>query len=160
MWPVDGTYSAVQRQLYGFVVAYHKVLLERIRPGRMMADIEAEAAEVMRGVLGRWTFSSPIYEAAARGMFEFRGHLSHCVGMCVHDGGGHWRKPLEPGIVFSVDPQMRVPEERLYIRVEDTVVVTADGIENLTRDTPLELDDVEAAMREPGLLQAFPPACP
>jgi len=30
------------------------------------------------------------------GMFEFRGHLSHCVGMCVHDGGGHWRKPLEP----------------------------------------------------------------
>ena len=52
---------------------------------------------------------------------------------------------------------MRVPEERLYVRVEDTVVVTQDGIENLMRDAPLELDDVEALMREQGLLQAFPP---
>jgi len=55
---------------------------------------------------------------------------------------------------------MRVPEERLYVRVEDTVVVTQDGIENLMRDAPLELDDVEALMREQGLLQAFPPISP
>ena len=157
MWPVNGRYSPVQRQLYGFVVEYHKVLLERIRPGRMLAEIEAEAVEAMKGVLARWAFSSPLHEAAARAMFEFRGHLSHCVGMCVHDGGGHWRRPLEPGIVFSVDPQMRVPEERLYVRVEDTVAVTEDGIENLTKDAPLELDDVEALMQEEGLLQAFPP---
>jgi len=157
MWPANGTYSPTQRELYGFVVEYHKVLLERIRPGRMMAEIEAEAVEAMRGVVERWAFSSPVYEAAARRMFEFRGHLSHCVGMCVHDGGGHWQRPLEPGTVFSVDPQMRVPEERLYVRVEDTVVVTQNGIENLTHEAPLELDDVEAAMRAEGLLQAFPP---
>ena len=157
MWPVNGTYSPVQRALYGFVVEYHKVLLRGIRPGRTLAEIGAEAAEVMRGVLEGWTFRSAVHEAAARRMLEFRGHLSHCVGMCVHDGGGHWRRPLEPGIVFSVDPQMRVPEERLYVRVEDTVAVTADGLENLTQDAPLELDDVEAVMREEGLLQAFPP---
>jgi Xaa-Pro aminopeptidase len=156
MWPVNGTYSPVQRELYGFVVEYHKVLLAGIRPGRMCKEIQAEAAETMKGVLARWEFSSPVHEAAARRMFDF-GHLSHSVGMCVHDGGGHFSRPLEPGIVFSVDPQMLVPEEKLYIRAEDTVVVTPDGIENLTKDAPLELDDVEKLMREEGLLQAFPP---
>lgn len=50
--------------------------------------------------------------------------------------------------MFAVDPQMWVPKEKLYIRVEDTVVVTEDGIENLTSDAPLDLDDVEALMRD------------
>ena len=59
-------------------------------------------------------------------------------------------------LVFSVDPQMRVPEERLYVRVEDTVVVTTDGIENLTSDAPLELDDVEAVRAEIERLNADP----
>jgi Xaa-Pro aminopeptidase len=58
-----------------------------------------------------------------------------------------------PGTVFAVDPQMWIPEEKLYIRVEDTVVVTEDGIEVLTQGAPLELDDVEALMaREPTTL--------
>ena len=46
--------------------------------------------------------------------------------------------------------RMWIPEEKLYIRVEDTVVVTKDGIENLTSGAPLELDDVEALMRDEG----------
>lgn len=157
MWPVNGTYSPEQRQMYGFVVEYHKALLQGIRPGRTLAEINAEAAEIMAGVLDGWHFDSPAHAEAARAMFEFRGHLSHSVGMCVHDGSGHYHRPLEPGIVFSVDPQMRVGEEQLYIRCEDTVVLTEDGIENLTVDAPLELDDVEALMRENGLLQAFAP---
>jgi Xaa-Pro aminopeptidase len=157
MWPVSGAYAPWQRALYGFVVEYHKVLLAGIRPGRMLADIHEEAAETMRSVLDGWKFESAAQEAGARAMFGFRGHLSHCVGMSVHDGGLHYTRPLEPGIVFSVDPQLRVPEERLYVRVEDTVVVTEDGIENLTSQAPLELDDVEALMREDGLLQSFPP---
>jgi Xaa-Pro aminopeptidase len=68
--------------------------------------------------------------------------------MAVHDVGRYNPGALQPGAVFAVDPQMRVPEEMLYIRVEDTVVVTDEGIENLTRSAPLELDDVEAIMRE------------
>ena len=157
MWPAGGTYSPDQRALYGFVVEYHKTLLAGIRPGRMLAEINEEAAETMAGVLAGWRFGSPQHEAAARAMFEFRGHLSHCVGMTVHDGGLHHTRPLEPGVVFSVDPQMQVRDEKLYVRAEDTVVVTDDGIENLTRAAPLELDDVEAFMKENGLLQAFPP---
>jgi len=59
-------------------------------------------------------------------------------------------------MVFALDPQMWIPEERLYIRVEDTVAVTEDGVENLTADAPLDLSDVEALMREPGILDRFP----
>jgi len=51
---------------------------------------------------------------------------------------------------------MWIPEEKRYIRVEDTVVVTDEGIENLTADAPLELEDVEALMQEQGLLDRFP----
>lgn len=156
MWPVNGTYSPVQRAIYGFVVEYHKVLLELIRPGQMVAELHAEAAARMREVLARWSFDRPSHRQAAEAMFDFRGHLSHCVGLTVHDGGLHYARPLEPGMVFSVDPQFLLPAERLYYRVEDTVVVTEAGLENLTAEAPLELDEVEAMMRQPGLLQAFP----
>jgi len=158
MWPVNGKYTQVQRELYGFVVEYHKVLLAAIRPGRMLVDIREEAAETMRGVWEGWHFSSQAHRATAEAMFDFRGHTSHCVGMCVHDGGGHHSRPLEPGIVFSIDPQFVCRDEQLYVRVEDTVLVTEDGIENLTAAAPLDLDETEAMMEEPGLLQAFPPA--
>jgi len=60
-------------------------------------------------------------------------------------------------VVFALDPQMWVPEEQLYIRVEDTVAVTEDGVENFTELAPLELDDVERVMTEEGMLQSFPP---
>lgn len=157
MWPVGGKYDAQQRELYGLVVEYHKALLPRIRPGVMATTIMEEAAEQMREVISGTTFSKPIYEQAALRMLEFGGHLSHSVGMAVHDVGGYRSRPLVPGLVFAVDPQMWIPEEKLYIRAEDTVVVTEDGIENLTGFVPLELDDVEALMQEPGMLQRFPP---
>ncbi|MCC7495700.1 MAG: aminopeptidase P N-terminal domain-containing protein [Fimbriimonadaceae bacterium] len=158
MWPVNGTWSPTQRAIYGFVVEYHKVLLELIRPGQMVADLHAAAAARMRLVLADWPFVSPAHRQAAEAMFEFGGHISHAVGLTVHDGGLHYGRPLEPGMVISVDPQFRLPAERLYYRVEDTVVITADGLENLTAAAPLELDEVTAMMRQPGLLQAFPPS--
>ena len=147
MWPVGGTYAPWQRELYGFMVEYHKVLLARIRPGVMADQVLAEAAAEMAKVVARTTFSKPAYESAARRTLEFKGHLSHPVGMAVHDVGNYQAQPLQPGVVFAVDPQMWVPEEKLYIRVEDTIAVTDSGIENFTRAAPLELDDVEAAMR-------------
>lgn len=147
MWPVNGTYSSAQRELYGFMVAYHKALLRLIRPGVTGEQIQQEAAVQMAEVVEKTRFSKDIYEAAARRALEFPYHLSHCVGMAVHDVGHYRGKLLRPGMVFAVDPQMRVPEERLYIRVEDTVVVTEEGIENLTVDAPLDLEDVEALMQ-------------
>lgn len=153
MWPINGTYSAWQRELYGFIVEYHKALLKRIRPGVTADQILKDAAAEMARVVDQTVFSKPIYQEAARRTLEFRGHLSHPVGIAVHDVGNYRAEPLRPGVVFTVDPQMWVPEERLYIRVEDCVALTEDGMENLTRAAPLELDEVEAVMREES---AFP----
>jgi len=146
-WPVGGAYAPWQRELYGFMVEYHKTILPLIRPGRTADEIHAEAAAAMAKVVERTKFSKPIFEAAARRALDFKGHLSHPVGMAVHDVGGYGGGPLRPGLVFAVDPQLWVPEEKLYIRCEDTVAVTETGIENLTASAPLDLAAVEAAMR-------------
>jgi Xaa-Pro aminopeptidase len=83
--------------------------------------------------------------------------MSHSVGMAVHDVGDYRDQPLEPGHVFAVDPQLWVRDARLYIRVEDTVAVTDKGCEVLTAAAPLQLDDVERTMREPGMLEHYAP---
>jgi Xaa-Pro aminopeptidase len=153
MWPVDGRFTKTQRVLYGFIVDYHKTLLGLIRPGALPEDILREAVETMRPIWERTAFGEPHHKAAAGTALEFRGHLSHPVGMAVHDVGDYKTSKLEPGMVFSVDPMYWIPEDRLYIRCEDTVLVTADGIEVLTANTPLELEAVERTMEEEGILQ-------
>jgi len=148
MWPVNGTYAPWHRELYGYMVEYHKAVLARLRPGVTPEQVTDEAAQAMRPIWEGWRFSKDCYREGARKTLEFRGHLSHPVGMAVHDDGGYYGRPLVPGTVLTVDPQMWIPDEKLYIRVEDTVVITADGLENLTAAAPLELDDVERLMRD------------
>jgi Xaa-Pro aminopeptidase len=157
MFPVSGTYAALHRELYGFVVEYHKALLRRIGPGALPHEVLAACADEMRPVIDGWGFSKPIYREAALRMLEFTGHLSHTVGMAVHDVGKYFDVPMRPGLVFSVDPQMWIPEERRYVRVEDTVAVTSDGVVVLTAAAPLDLNDVEALMHEDGLRAELPP---
>ncbi len=65
-------------------------------------------------------------------------------------------QPLRPGIVFALDPQLWVSKQQLHIHVEDTVVVTGDGMENLTGEAPLETDRVEQVMSEPGVYDGCP----
>ena len=157
MWPINGSYTDVQRQLYGFIVEYHKTFLRLIRPGVTPEQIRDEASAKMKKVVEKTAFAKPIYEEAARRALVFPHHMSHPVGMCVHDVSHYRGKILEPGVVLTLDPQLIIPEERLYIRVEDTMVITEDGFENFTAVAPLELDDVEAVMKERGMLQDYPP---
>ncbi len=149
MWPVNGTYTPLQRVAYGFIVDYHREFLRRVRPGARPADILEESAAVMRDRIGSLGFSEPPYKEAALAALEWNGHLSHPVGMSVHDVGDYTNAPLEVGMVFSIDPMMWVHQERAYIRCEDTVAVTDDGVEVLTSDAPLDLDHVEQVMTEP-----------
>jgi Xaa-Pro aminopeptidase len=155
MWPVSGRWEAWQLELYGFILRYHRALLSRIRPGvtpgAVLDDARAELSEVFEAT----TWSAPEFASAARGALDFRGHLSHPVGMAVHDVGSYRDRPFEEGLVFSVDPMLWVPERNLYVRCEDTVAVTADGIENFTGFVPLDPHEIEAAMAEPGLLQLW-----
>ena len=112
----------------------------------------------MEPILERTRFSKPSYERAARKMVDTGGGvLSHPVGLAVHDDGAYRGGPLKVGHVFAVDPQLWVDEENLYLRYEDTIVVTADGMENFTAFLPSELDDMEALVREKGVVQQVPP---
>jgi Xaa-Pro aminopeptidase len=157
VWPVNGKYNAWQRELLQFVLEYHKAVLTRIRPGVTPAQIMEEAKKAMEPVFARTKFSKPIYEQAARRLVESGGGVfSHTVGMAVHDVGSY-RTGLKPGHVFSVDPQLRVPEENLYLRYEDTVVVTETGVENFTDFLPMELDDLERLVQEKGVVQKVAP---
>ena len=158
VWPVNGKYNAWQRELLQFVLEFHKAVLSRIRPGVTATQIHDEAKKAMEPIFARTKFSKPIYEAAARRLVETGGGVfSHTVGMAVHDVGSYRNGPLKPGQVFSVDPQLRVPEENLYLRYEDTVVVTDTGVENFTDFIPMELDDMERMVLEKGVVQKVPP---
>jgi Xaa-Pro aminopeptidase len=158
VWPVNGRYNGWQRELLQFVLEFHKAALARIRPGVTASQIHEETKKAMEPVFARTKFSKPIYEKAARTMVETGGGLfSHTVGMAVHDVGGYHNGPLKPGQVFSVDPQLRVPEENLYLRYEDTVVVTETGVENFTDFLPMELDDIEKVVLDEGVVQEIPP---
>lgn len=158
MWPVSGRFNAWQRELLQFVLEYRNAIMTRVRPGVTAAKIKSEAAEAMEAVFAKTQFSKPCYEAGARCLVETSGGaFSHPVGLAVHDDGRYDDGPLKPGHVFSIDPQLRVPEENLYLRYEDLVVVTETGYENFTDFLPAELDEIEALMLEPGVVQKVPP---
>jgi Xaa-Pro aminopeptidase len=158
MLPVNGEYSPEQRELYGFVVEYHKVFLELIRPGVTAEQITAEASARMKPVVESTKWSHPSWEQGARASLQFPFMMTHPVGMTVHDVGHYRTKVIRPGTVLTLDPSLWVKDEHIYIRSEDTMVITETGYENFTAAAPLELDDVEATMKQEGMLQRYPAA--
>jgi Xaa-Pro aminopeptidase len=142
--------------LYGFVVDYHLLLLDLIAPGRTGVEICQQAAEKLLPTVNRTRWLRPSFEEAVRTLLSSGKPFTHGVGMAVHDGPRYQEVPLRPGIVFALDPQLWVHTEKLYIRVEDTVVVTERGVENLTPSCPHQLDEVERLMTEPGMIQSRP----
>lgn len=158
MWPVDGIFLPWQRQLCQLILRYHRAVLKRIRPGLTPKEIIEAAATEMSPLLEKTDFLKPCYEKAVRKMVETGGGVfSHLVGMAVHDVGHYYTRPLVPGLVFAVDPQLRVPEENLYMRIEDTILVTEDGIENFTRFAPYDIEDIEKSVGSGGVVQQCPP---
>jgi Xaa-Pro aminopeptidase len=156
MWPVSGKFNPEQRELLQFVLDYRNCVLKRIKPGVTPRSIQAEAKTAMEAVFARTKFSRPIYETAARRLVNSGGGVfSHPVGMAVHDDGRYTGGVLKPGHVFSIDPQLRVPEEKLYYRYEDVIVITDDGYENFTSFLPTELDEIEKLVGHGGMLEQF-----
>jgi Xaa-Pro aminopeptidase len=157
MWPVNGTYAPWQRELLQFVLDYRNAVMTRVRPGVTTAVIRDEATKAMDAVFARTKFSKPEYEKAARELVSGGGGVfSHGVGLAVHDVGGYQGGPLKPGQVFSIDPQLWVRSDGLYVRYEDTIVVTDKGYENFTDFLPAELDALEKLTREKGIVQMYP----
>jgi Xaa-Pro aminopeptidase len=156
MWPVNGRYSEAQRTLARFILEYRQAFFRYIRPGITPEEVLARARTDMEGVLARTRFASDNHRKAAEEMLTFRGHLQHPVGMTVHDPGAIWGKPFQEGVVFTVDPMMWIPDEHLYVRMEDTIVVTRDGMENFTPDLASTPEEIETVMRQDGMLTRVP----
>lgn len=165
MWPVNGKFNAWQRELYDFYLGCYQAILQAIRPGVTAATIKQEASKVMEGILKQAKFSKPHYEKAGREFVEsYRNaannpetSMGHWVGMATHDVGTH-TGPLQPGMVFTIEPALRVPEEKIYIRLEDVIVITATGKEILSEFVPMDRAGIEKLMAAPGILETYAPA--
>ncbi len=157
IWPVNGTFDPAQTALYEYIVAYRDALFRHLKPGVTSDEVLDRAAADMEGYLKGKAFARPAHQQAVEEGLKFRGHFQHPVGMAVHDVGVVHRVPLQPGMVFTIDPMIWIPEERLYIRIEDVVVITETGAENLSAFVPSSIRDVEKTIREEGLT-AFRPA--
>jgi Xaa-Pro aminopeptidase len=163
MWPVNGTFSTWQRELYGFYLACYQAILDGIRPGVLPSAIMQEASRKMEGILAGSKFSRDIYrEAAGKFVSEYKtaagkpdAALGHWVGMATHDDGPH-AGPLAPGMVFTIEPALRVPEEKIYVRLEDLIVVTDKGRDVLSDFVPWDAAAIEKVMKEEGMLERYP----
>jgi Xaa-Pro aminopeptidase len=162
VWPVNGKFSDWQRELYGFYLECYRAILSHIRPGATAAEVMREASADMRRALSRAKFSKPTYEAGAREFVESYeksaaapcAALGHWVGMATHDVGRDCG-PLRPGMVFTIEPALRVPEEKVYIRLEDVIIIGEGKADILTTFVPMDVQGIEALMREDGMLQRY-----
>lgn len=156
IWPVNGKFDNAQKALYNYIVAYRDALFKHVRPGVTSDEVLDLAADDMKKYLNGKSFTKPHHLKAVREGVRFRGHFQHPVGMAVHDVGVVHHVPLQPGMVFTIDPMIWIPEERLYIRIEDIALVTENGVENLSAFVPSSIEDVEKTIKEKGLIEFHP----
>jgi Xaa-Pro aminopeptidase len=115
----------------------------------------------MDAVMASYPFTDEHVKTAAVKFVEgFRSRqqansLGHNVGLEVHDPGGLQAPTFEPGRVFTIEPQMRMEEEHFGLRLEDMILITDTGYENLSQFVPIEIGDIEKIIREPGLSDAL-----
>ncbi|MDQ6892691.1 MAG: Xaa-Pro peptidase family protein [Acidobacteriota bacterium] len=163
MWPVNGRFAPWQRELYQFYLGCYEAILKAIRPGVTASECMQEAAKKMDAILASSKFSKEIYRKAAQEFVaSYRKEaerpdaaLGHWVGMATHDDGPR-EGPLKPGMVFTIEPALRVPEEKIYVRLEDMIVVTDKGIDILSDFVPRDIARIEKLMTEKGLLKTYP----
>jgi Xaa-Pro aminopeptidase len=164
MWPADGTFNAVQRELYGFYLAVYEAILHAIRPYVTAQQVKLDALATIDRILADWRFTRAEHAAAARAFVEaYRAgaqnpntRLGHWVGMAAHDPGPADADVLLPGMVFVIEPQFRVPDELVYIRLEDTIAITGDGVEVFSDFVPRDIEGIERLVRQQGLRDRFP----
>lgn len=163
MWPVNGKFTSEQRELYSFYLGCYRAILAHIRPAAPRA-IGQEAVRDMEALLARSKFSNPNHaKAAAKFVSDYKARveapapfmLGHWVGMSTHDVGGPVDM-LKPGMVFTIEPALTVPEDETYIRLEDMLLITENGVEILSTQAPEDPDAIEKLMREKGLLKQYP----
>ncbi len=159
-FPVSGRFLPAQRRLYEIVLEAEKRAIAAARPGHRFDDVHQAALQtIVEGLISVGLLSGSVAEAIQSESYRryFMHKTSHWLGMDVHDVGRYQTdgapRPLEPGMVLTVEPGIYVPEDDseappefrgIGIRIEDDVLITESGSRVLTADVPKEVDELEA----------------
>ena len=159
-FPIGTRFNAAQRALYAVVLEAQLRAIESVKPGVRFDDVHEAALRVLvEGMIYLGLVKGPLHDAIATASYRryYMHRTSHWLGMDVHDVGlyrvGGSSRTLEPSMVLTVEPGIYIspddesaPESMrgVGIRIEDDVLVTAEGHEVLTAAIPKTIDDVEA----------------
>lgn len=150
MFPATGTFTARQRELYGIYAELYSALLSSIRPGPASEGL-AETHKKMTAIMSTFKFTDNAIKAAAmrfvEGYARARTSYGHMIGMEVHDVSVNFDGNYKPGMAFTIEPALTIPEERVYIRLEDPVVITATGFDHLSKSLPFDIASLERLMK-------------
>jgi Xaa-Pro aminopeptidase len=148
--PVNGTYSARQCQVYSAVLRIFREACQMLRPGVMIRDYQEEIGRLMTseliglGLLDRDAVEKqdpdrPLYKK------YFPHGTSHLLGLDVHDVGHTW-KPIQAGMVFTVEPGIYIREEGIGIRLENNLLIGEYQTTDLMAGIPIEAEEIEDLM--------------
>ncbi len=160
VFPANGRFTPRQREFYTIYLKLYRSLMTSIALHATPAEVVRAAVARMDTVMASFPFTDPaIKNAAATFVDTYRTRttargIGHNVGMEVHDVGGLQAETFEPGRIFTIEPAMRIDAERLSIRLEDMILITDAGYENMSAFVPTEIEDIERLMAQPGLSDA------
>ena len=154
VWPANGKFTPRQREMYEIYLKIYQAVLTSIEVHKTPAECVKNALVKMDAAMASYKFTDERIKAAATKMVEgYRTRqantrsLGHNVGLEVHDVGGLQAATFEPGRIFTIEPQFRIEEEHLGIRLEDMILITDTGVEILSKDLAITVADIEKAMR-------------
>jgi Xaa-Pro aminopeptidase len=135
--PANGKFSARQREIYEVVLGAQKAAIAAVKPGMKMRgdDSLQQIAFDYINTHGKDLHGEPLGKYFTHG-------LSHHVGLDVHDPNDP-TATLKAGMVITIEPGIYIPEENIGVRIEDTVLVTEDGVKNLSAALPREVNEIE-----------------
>ena len=162
VFPANGKFTARQREAYEIYLRLYQALMTSIKVHATPQDVVKAAVGKMDTIMASYKFTDPkIKKAAEKFVENFRNHeantkfLGHYVGMEVHDVNDGRGTILEPGHVFTIEPEMRIEEDHTGIRLEDMILITETGYEDLSAFVPIEVKDIEKMMEGKGLSDAM-----
>jgi len=143
-FPVNGRFTARQREIYEIVLGAQNAAIKAIKPGMRISGRGSDSLYTIAynyiNTHGKDSHGEPL------GQYFIHG-LGHHVGLDVHDAGDPGRV-LEPGMVVTMEPGIYLPDENLGVRIEDMALVTKTGYILLTERLPREPDQIEKWMKK------------
>jgi Xaa-Pro aminopeptidase len=139
--PANGKFTPRQREIYEIVLGAQNAAIAAVKPGAKIFGGDNSLMKISMDYInshGKDKDGNPL------GKYYIHG-VSHHLGLDVHDAGSPAR-PLEPGMVITVEPGIYIPDENIGVRIEDDVLVTADGYKILSEHLPRTADEIEAVM--------------